>query len=294
MTTLGRIIRIALVLLLIGVFAVLYFILPPFSFPVSQVVEIRPGTTLGQAAQQFAEQGIIRSPRIFLRFAQLAGGTVAAGLYEFERPLSVRSIAERVVRGVYSLRPVKITIPEGWSNEQIAERLGQELPGFDTAAFLELAAPLSGQLFPDTYLFPERVTPGQVVGTMNNLFKRQTAKLGERIEESERSFAELLSMAALVEEEVSDPTQRRDVAGILWKRYDAEMHLQVDVATSTYEIIGLPERPIVNPSLDALEAVLEASSTPYWYYLSDPEGGIHFAKTFEAHKQNIARHLKSQ
>ena len=45
--------------------------------------------------------------------------------------------------------------------------------------------------------------------------------------------------------------------------------LEVDVATSTYQTVGLPPGPIVSPGLDAIKAALSPQATPFWFFLSD-------------------------
>ncbi len=70
------------------------------------------------------------------------------------------------------------------------------------------------------------------------------------------------------------------------------MALQVDSATSTYAVRGLPHGPLSNPGLDAITAALEPEKSPYLYFLTDKEGNVHYAKTFDEHKTNIATYLK--
>ena len=68
-----------------------------------------------------------------------------------------------------------------------------------------------------------------------------------------------------------------------------------DLASSslynTYNHRGLPPTPISNPGLATIIAALHPTLTPYWYYLSDNHGVMHYAETFEEHKANRARYL---
>ena len=52
---------------------------------------------------------------------------------------------------------------------------------------------------------------------------------------------ELLSLASIVQGEANNVDDMKIVAGILLERLAIDMPLQVDVATTTYEIYGAPE-----------------------------------------------------
>jgi UPF0755 protein len=68
--------------------------------------------------------------------------------------------------------------------------------------------------------------------------------------------------------------------------------LKTDSPYNTYKYKGLPPGPICNPGLDAINAAQTPKDSPYWYYLSDRNGLIHFAKTFEEHKMNKYKYLR--
>jgi UPF0755 protein len=98
------------------------------------------------------------------------------------------------------------------------------------------------------------------------------------------------------------------VAGILWKRIEIGMPLQVDAVFgfiygkptfsptfdelevdspyNTYKNKGLPPGPIGNPGLDSIRAALEPVSSPYLYYLTGVDGTMHYSRTFEQHVAN--------
>ncbi len=72
------------------------------------------------------------------------------------------------------------------------------------------------------------------------------------------------------------------------------MPLQVDASLDydTYSYKGLPLAPICNPGLSSIQAALNPVDSPYWYYLSDGNGNIHYGKTFEEHKINKEKYLR--
>ena len=49
---------------------------------------------------------------------------------------------------------------------------------------------------------------------------------------------------------------------------------------------------IANPGLSSIRAVIYPKETDYWYYLHDPEGRAHYARSLEEHNQNSATYLR--
>ena len=114
-------------------------------------------------------------------------------------------------------------------------------------------------------------------------------KLKEEIENSQYDTFEIITMASLLEKEVSNFQDKQIVAGILWKRLEDGMPLQVDATIlyltgkkneilksdkdidspyNTYQYKGLPLGPICNPGFESVKATLNPKKTDYWYYLS--------------------------
>ena len=118
------------------------------------------------------------------------------------------------------------------------------------------------------------------------------------------------------QEEREEPTDanRPLVAGILWKRLDADWNLGVD-ATSRYSLEnwndrraflarlrdpedpyntrlrpGLPPTPIGSPGISALEAALTPEASEYWYYLHDAQQNLHPTRNGQEHEQMRRRY----
>ena len=68
--------------------------------------------------------------------------------------------------------------------------------------------------------------------------------------------------------------------------------LAYDSPYNTYRYKGLPPAPITNPGIESLTAALYPTPTDYVYYLSDNDGVMHYARTFEEHKFNKAKYLR--
>ncbi|MEW5907610.1 MAG: endolytic transglycosylase MltG [Patescibacteria group bacterium] len=279
-------------------FFILFFLISyasgiPKNFPSTSSMEIAEGSSLKQIGNSLEEKGYIRSNFAFTIFATLMGleRKLKSGEYFFSEPEPLIKIISRISWGDYGFKIVKVMIPEGSTNQDIAE-LFKDFDNFNKENFLKTAERIEGYLFPDTYFLTENVNAEKVKKILNNNFYKRIEEIGEKISNNSRNFFDVMIMASLIEKEVADQTDRKIVSGILWKRLDKGMPLQVDAEYNTYHQKGLPPQPICNPGLDAIIAALEPEDSPYWYYLSDKKGITHFAKDFEIHKRNKAKYLK--
>ena len=68
--------------------------------------------------------------------------------------------------------------------------------------------------------------------------------------------------------------------------------LKKDSPYNSYTRRGPPPTPICNPGLNAINAALLPEDSPYLYFLTDKDGKVYYAKTFEEHKKNKTRYLK--
>lgn len=240
---------------------------------------------------------------------------IAAG-YEYRwKPLPPRLEANEV----------EVTIPEGWTVKQIANRL-EEAGVVDAEEFIhktqnpkskiqiksQIPNPnLEGFLFPDTYRFFINTPAEKVIERMIARFEEQALPI---IQPSERPLYDVLRVASIIEAEVPHAEDRPLVAGILWKRFDAGMGLNVDSTLNyvtgnksralsavelkinspynTYKYRGLPPTPINNPGLEVIRAAVFPQDSSYWYYLSDREGVTHYTQTLDEQVKNKHIYLK--
>ena len=147
---------------------------------------------------------------------------------------------------------ITVTFPEGWTVEQMADRLSAN--GFDGGAFLELVnnppeeifsqfsiltkkpkdASLEGYLFPDTYKFSKEATPeGILEKILNNTELKITDEIRKEASDQNKSIFQILTMASILEKEVNTVDNFKIVAGIFWKRIANGQLLQSD-ATLEY------------------------------------------------------------
>lgn len=175
-------------------------------------------------------------------------------------------------------------------------------------------ASLEGYLFPDTYRFFPASEPDVVIEKLLGNFG---SKLGDdvraAIRTSGRNIHEAITLASIIEKEVRTPQEMKTVAGIFKNRLDIGMALQADSTVNyltksgrdrstfedlaidspynTYKYAGLPPGPISNPGLNAIMAAAAPAETTYFYFLTDSEGRVYYAKTLEEHNENRRKYL---
>lgn len=174
---------------------------------------------------------------------------------------------------------------------------------------------LEGYLFPDTYRFKKNATVEEIVRRLLENFNRKlTPELRAEIAKQGKTTFETVTMASLIEAEAKTETDRRLVSDILWRRLSIGMPLQVDSSVNyvtgekktaissaeqrldslynTYKYSGLPLGPINNPGLEAILAAIYPEKNDYWFFLSDKEGKMHYAKNLNEHNELKMRYLK--
>jgi UPF0755 protein len=312
-----------LVLLVAGVTA--FFVLVPYGPSNETFVEIPLGTGTTGIAQQLQRNGVIRNRYAFeavRAYKEITGsaGTLKAGEYRFDHPVSVLEAYDRIRRGdVYT---ITLVIPEGYNIFDIAQAMGAAKLA-DPAAFLKAeqtdtdlirswsphAKSLEGYLFPDTYKFSRRATPVQMLARMVERFAQETATLGL----TSTDIPKTITIASLVEKEVHFNDERAEVASVFVNRLNADMPLQTDPAVAyasllrgtwtgvihqselqsdspynTYAHKGLPPGPICNPGMAALKAAIHPAQTQYLYFVADAAGRTKFSASLAEHNANVA------
>jgi UPF0755 protein len=301
-------------------FTVLFLIIIAISFLGSKcgsgekLIKIEKGWGSDEIGQKLKDEELVSSKWIFVFYAWVKGYNthLQAGEYLLNSEMSVFKIARMIANGEISENYAKVTIPEGWTNKKIEERLialgilkqGDRLP-----------EKKEGYLFPDTYYFKKNSSIDIVVKKMSDNFMK---KVGEGISmdllaDSSMKLPNAIIMASIIEKEVVSDEDRAIVSGIFWKRIENDIPLQscatiayilgkekkqysyddtrVKSPYNTYTNLGLPPAPINNPGLSAIKAAFYPKETDYYFFLSASDGTTIYAETIEEHNQNKAKYL---
>jgi len=289
----------------------------PRQFNTEATYTIESGSTLKGIAQYLKDEGVIRSRQVFQLLAMVTGksGDVQAGNYNFPERTSALDVLNRLTNGSSNDDHVTLTIPEGSSLEYIGQTAEGLLNNFDADTFVNKAIQYNGYLFPDTYFLDPTTSEEDLITRMNDTFAGVLAELAlDTIEMPPEELRDRVIMASIIEREAAGKDDAYLISGVLWKRIEIGMPLQVDASFAylfnkeskevtqsdlaydspynTYKYTGLPPGPLGNPGRIALDAALFPADSPYLFYLHDPQGGVHFGKDLAEHNENKRNYLR--
>lgn len=318
-----RIIFAILILILVAVAGGLFVIKRTLQTPngdikENTIIKIESGTSISGVADLLVSSNLIKNKTLYIYSTKFFGKKINAGFYEVLANSSMVDIINLIDSAKIKL--VKVTIPEGWRSEQVAEKL-DELKILSYADFVREALPQEGKIFPDTFYMNPRMTAGEAVKMMTDDYDERTAGLDVS--------NDALVLASIVEREAADDTDRGIIAGIYSNRIKAGMKLQsdptveygrdtnniADLSTTekmaysfwksaktveftsvvspfnTYQIDGLPPKPICNPGLKSIEAALNPTPSNYFFFLYGTDGKIHPSKTRAEHEAAVSKYM---
>lgn len=245
---------------------------------------------LDYVADQLKENGIIEFKLVFQLFSVFSNAEekMAPGTYQLDTDMDYRAIVTNLSSNSASRQMVTVTIPEGYTVDQIFQRLEEN--GVSTVEKLQdMAAThdyafsflqeiplgdyhrLEGYLFPDTYEFYMGEDPKTVINKMLvNFDRRFTDEMRAEVQENGYTVRDIVIIASMIERE-TDGNDRATIASVIYNRLNnpgagTAGYLQVD-ATIQYV---LPEGEIVS------EEDYQTVNSPYNTYLNKglPPGPI--------------------
>ena len=230
-------------------------------------VQIPDGANTQQIGSALEKSGVIKNGLVFTVYAKYKNYTeLKSGYYNLQKSMSVEDVIKELQKGgtpePQEVTLAELTIPEGYTLEQIAQTVGQlqgefkepmtseafmakvqdetfiaqevakypnlleSLPAKDSGVRYRL----EGYLFPATYAIKESTTIESLIDNMlaamdKNLYPHYAA-----IKEKNLTVNELLTIASLVEKEGAKTEDRKLIAGIFYNRLNQNMPLQSNIA----------------------------------------------------------------
>ena len=287
--------------------------------------EIKEGMSLKEVATLLEEKGVIDSAFLFRLFVEQKGmeKSLMPGNYKIRTKSSYEDVLNEITTGP-PVVTYKFTIPEGFTVNQVIERIAGKIPFIEykdleeatdiknyNYEFLNGAPTLEGFLFPKTYEITIDYTAKDVIEMLLAQYQLETGSLDYSFaSEKGLSRYDILKIASLIEKEAYVPEERALISAVIHNRLDAGMPLGID-ATLCYFLnkwdgeltesdlktdteyntrlyAGLPPTPICNPGLASIEAALNPADVDYLYFvITDSEKHTHkFSTTLEEHEKN--------
>lgn len=347
-----KVLVISLVSLLVIIFGIGFY----YNYQVSAiskksdkvVIEIKEGS-ISSIGDTLYENNLIRSKFIFKVYVKMNKiNNLKASTYELDRNMKLKEIIYVLQEGNnYNPDQIVITFKEGLNVRKMAKVISEETNNsyddfmnlmndqgyidelINKYWFLDndiknskIYYPLEGYLFPNTYAFLNKdVTCKEIIEKMLNEMDKQLTKYKDKIEMSEFSLHELMTLASIVELEGASADDRASVAGVFYNRIEDGWVLGSDVTTYYYlkiddfkqslngnkdlytcdnayntrctSFVGLPVGPISNPGNESIEATINYKNHNYYYFVADCQGKTYLNKDATGHYNTIQR-LKNE
>ena len=230
-------------------------------------VQIPEGANLQQIGDTLEKSELIKHGFIFSLYAKYKDyNDLKSGYYNLQKSMSTDDIIKELQKGgtpqPQEVALANLTIPEGYTLDQIAQTVGQLQGDFkepltadaflakvqDETFISQLVAKyptlleslptkesgvryrLEGYLFPATYAIKESTTIESLIDEMVAAMDKNLSAHYTAIKEKNLTVNELLTIASLVEKEGLKTDDRKLIAGVFYNRLNLGMPLQSNIA----------------------------------------------------------------
>lgn len=221
-------------------------------------IEVPIGSNLDSIAELLEKNGLVKDARIYKYYVKFNNQSeFQAGTYELLPSMTLEEITESLKTGKVYREPLfTITVPEGLTLEEIAERVIAEKTDFTAQEFMDkvkdpeyidflmtkypalltdeikgenVRYALEGYLYPATYPFyEENPTLELIIEQMIDATASIVMQYEPLLAEEEKSPHWLLTFASLLEEEATGQSDRATIASVFYNRIEQDMPLQTD------------------------------------------------------------------
>jgi UPF0755 protein len=291
---------------------------------------IPTGASYEQVLDSVEANTHIKYRKLFLLVAEKKHfkSLVKPGRYVIDEVFSYNSLINMLRSGHQT--PVRITFQNIRTLNQLAGKIGKQIEA-DSVQIMEFLANESNYapdgfkretiiavFIPNTY---EIYRTTDAAGLYKRMLKEYRAFWNnERMRKAKQEGltpVEVAILASIIDDEVSKPDEKPRIAGVYLNRLKRGMplqacptikfalndftitrvlyvHLQVDSPYNTYKYPGFPPGPIGCPSIEGLDAVLNAENHDYLYFAAkaDFSGYHNFSRTLSEHNNYAAIYQK--
>jgi len=284
---------------------------------------IKTGSSFNTVMNELVEENIIKNPGTFEWAAKQLdyNSRVKAGKYVIEKGASIITIVRMLRSGKQT--PVNLVINKLRTREDLAKKVAASFE-CDSIAFINLITNMDTLrklgldtntvmtiVIPNTYTFFWNTPPYRI---FKKLYEEKEKFWNDQRKAQAHGLnlttAEVYTLASIVEEETNSAEDKGKVASVYLNRLETGMRLAADPTVkfamkdfglkriyfkhlkypspyNTYLNAGLPPGPICTPSTKTIDAVLEAPSTSYLFFVAKPDlrGGSNFATNYQDHQR---------
>lgn len=319
-----RIIRVArifvIMIIIITIWQCFKIVDTPLKINNEEIVEVAEGDSFYGILDKLSEEGKIKNKFLVKLYLKICGikPEVLEGTYKLNKSMTLNEFVNLLTDS--NKDKVYITIPEGYTIDDIAEKLEENnicnsKEFIDSVKNYELPKYISnnpnkrynleGFLFPDTYSFNKNENADFIIKTMLNRFEKVWQEIVEDLNISipEEEIEKKVNVASIIEKEAVVDSERSFISSVIYNRIAIEMplqidatviysygyhiekmyekHLEIDSPYNTYMYYGLPIGPISNPGRASLMAALKPKETDYLYYLLESENTHYFTDNYD-------------
>ncbi|MBC5639956.1 MULTISPECIES: endolytic transglycosylase MltG [Clostridia] len=319
-----RIIRVArifvIMIIIITIWQCFKIVDTPLKINNEEIVEVAEGDSFYGILDKLSEEGKIKNKFLVKLYLKICGikPEVLEGTYKLNKSMTLNEFVNLLTDS--NKDKVYITIPEGYTIDDIAEKLEENnicnsKEFIDSVKNYELPKYISnnpnkrynleGFLFPDTYSFNKNENADFIIKTMLNRFEKVWHEIVEDLNISipEEEIEKKVNVASIIEKEAVVDSERSFISSVIYNRIAIGMPLQIDATViysygyhiekmyekyleidspyNTYMYYGLPIGPISNPGRASLMAALKPKETDYLYYLLESENTHYFTDNYD-------------
>jgi UPF0755 protein len=294
------------------------------------VLYIPERTSYAQVLDTINSNLVLKNPQTFKWLAEkknLHKG-IRSGKYVIKHNLSVNGLVNLLRSG--NQTPVRITFSNVRTLNQIAGRFGRQL-ATDSLQFVEYfsdeshysadgftKATIIALFIPDTYEFFWNTGAEGIYKRMLGEYEKFWNEDRRKKAESEGlSKMEVSILASIIDDEVNRKDEKAKIAGVYLNRLKRgiplqacptikfalndfkitrvlKIHLNTESPYNTYKYKGFPPGPIGCPSIEGIDAVLNAEKHDYLFFAAkaDFSGYHNFSRTLSEHNRYAAEYQR--